>query len=311
MIGESSNKWSEWVLHSRSYYTCQHSRNPGAILGRYGNVFIIGTGDKSMDLVCEERLSDAPFVERVWRCQGEQAGPFISMAEIEYGLAITKLRGQTTITVRGPSTRATPAFCPAEAEFIGIQFRPGVIVANFPAKMVMDRQDVNLPASGSKSFWLHGSAWQYPDYENLDTFVNRLARDGLLVYDPVVGEVLQGKAVEISLRTVQRRFLQATGLTHNTIYQINRAQYATALLKQGVSILDATHQAGYFDQPHLTRALKHFVGLTPAQITDQSRMERLSFLYKKNPPWRNYNTNVLRMRVTSPASVSARMFLEF
>jgi AraC-like DNA-binding protein len=118
-------------------------------------------------------------------------------------------------------------------------------------------------------------------------------RDGLLVYDPLVGAVLQRQPVELSLRTVQRRFLQATGLTHNTIYQTIRAQYATILLKQGVSILDTTHQAGYFDQPHLTRALRHFIGLTPAEITNPSRPQRLSFLYKKNPSWLHYNTNVL------------------
>jgi len=247
-----------------------------------------------MDLMCEERLSDAPFVERIWRSQGERAGPFISIAEAECGLAVTRYRGRTTITLRGPATRATPAFCPADAEFFGIQFKPGTFVHNLPAKMVMDRQDVNLAEASSKSFWLNGCVWQYPDYENADIFVNRLMQEGLLVHDPIVGAVLQGQPVDMSVRTVQRRFLQATGLTNNTIYQINRAQCATTLLKQGVSILDTVHQAGYFDQPHLTRSLRHFIGLTPAQITDQSRLERLSFLYKKNPSWRRYNTNIPR-----------------
>jgi AraC-like DNA-binding protein len=247
-----------------------------------------------MDLICEERLSDAPFVERVWRSQGERPGPFISMAEIECGFAITKYRGRTFITLRGPTSRAAPAFCLADAEFFGIQFKPGVFMPNIPAKMVMDRHDLNLPEAGSTSFWLNGAAWQYPDYESADTFVNHLVRAGLLVYDPIVGNVLQREPVDTTLRTVQRRFLQATGLTYNTMYQINRAQYATTLLNEGVSILDTVHQAGYFDQPHLTRALKHFIGLTPAQIIDQGRSERLSFLYKKNPSWLNYNTNVLK-----------------
>jgi len=247
-----------------------------------------------MDLICDERLSDAPFVERVWRNQGEREGPFISVAEIECGLVVTRHKGKTTITLRGPATKATPAYCPADAEFIGIQFKPGAFIHNLPAKMVMDRHDLNLPEATGKSFWLNGSAWQYPDYENADTFVNWLVRDGLLIYDPVVGAVLQRQPVAMSLRTVQRRFLQATGLTHNTIYQINRAQYATTLLKQGISILDTVYQVGYFDQPHLTRSLKHFIGLTPAQVIDQSRTERLSFLYKKNPSWLSYNTNVLR-----------------
>lgn len=260
-----------------------------------------------MDLICDERLSDAPFVERVWHSQGERAGPFISMAEVECGFVVTKYRGKTVITLRGPATRATPAFCPADAEFIGIQFKPGTFVHNLPAKMVMDRHDLNLPEATGKSFWLNGSAWQYPDYENADTFVNWLVRDGLLVYDPVVSAVLQGQPAEMSLRTVQRRFSQATGLTHNTIYQINRAQYATSLLKQGISILDAVYEAGYFDQPHLTRSLKHFIGLTPAQIIDQNRPERLSFLYKKNPSWLRYNTNVLKNsnRYSLPVAASA------
>jgi methylphosphotriester-DNA--protein-cysteine methyltransferase len=44
------------------------------------------------------------------------------------------------------------------------------------------------------------------------------------------------------------------------------------LLQQGVSILDTVDQAGYFDQPHLTRALKHLMGQTPAQII-RTRLE--------------------------------------
>lgn len=246
-----------------------------------------------MDLICEERLSDAPFVERIWRGQGLRAGPFISMAEAESELVVTKYRDQTIVTLRGPSTKATPAFCPADAEFFGIQFKPGTSLQNLPPRLVMNRHDLNLPEASRKSFWLNGSTWQYPDYENADTFVNRLVREDLLVHDHVVSTILVGQPVETSLRTVQRRFLQATGLTHNTLYQIHRAQYATSLLKQGVSILDTVDQAGYFDQSHLTRSLKHLIGLTPAQITDLHRPERLSFLYKKNPPWHGYNTNVL------------------
>jgi methylphosphotriester-DNA--protein-cysteine methyltransferase len=39
-----------------------------------------------------------------------------------------------------------------------------------------------------------------------------------------------------------------------------------ARLEQGVSILDTIHEAGYFDQLHLTNSLKRFLGQTPAQI---------------------------------------------
>ncbi|HEX6033969.1 MAG TPA: hypothetical protein VFY83_06010, partial [Anaerolineales bacterium] len=161
-----------------------------------------------MDLICDERFSDAPFVERVWHSQGERAGPFISIAEIEWALVVTKYRGKTTITLRGPTTSATPAFCPPDAEFFGIQFKPGTFMPNLPAKSVMDHHDLNLPESSGKSFWFHGSAWEYPTYENADTFVRRLVQNGLLFHDPIVDAVLQAEPVELSLRTVQRRFLR-------------------------------------------------------------------------------------------------------
>jgi AraC-like DNA-binding protein len=74
-------------------------------------------------------------------------------------------------------------------------------------------------------------------------------------------------------RTVRHRFLRATGLNASRIRQVKRAQHAQALLRQGVSILDTVDEAGYFDQPHLTRSLKQFIGYTPAQIIRSSQPE--------------------------------------
>jgi hypothetical protein len=141
--------------------------------------------------------------------------------------------------------------------------------------------DVTLPAATRASFWLGGSAWQLPDYENAATFVAWLVRAGLLVIDPAVPAALRNELTGASLRTVQRRFLQASGVTPSTARQIERARYATLLLKRGDSIADAIHEAGYFDQPHLTRSLKRFVGQTPAELL-RNRSE-LSYLYKTEP----------------------------
>ncbi len=232
----------------------------------------------------EERPSDSPLVERVWRSDsyGESATPFTSIAEVHYEMVVTKHHGRVSMTVRGPETRATPAYRPADAEWIGIQFTPGTIISNLPPASLKDRCDMNLPGAGSQSFWLQGAAWQFPDFENADTFVNRLAREGLLVNDPVVSAVLQGQPPAMSLRTVQRRFLHATGLTHGTLSQIERAHRAAALLIHGVPILDTVYLAGYADQPHLTRSLKHFIGQTPAQLADPTGDQLLSFLFE-NP----------------------------
>jgi AraC-like DNA-binding protein len=233
-----------------------------------------------VDLTCDVRLSDSPFVERIWRSKSEGiASPFISIAASRWEMVVRKHAGRITLTVRGPETRPSPALGVDDAEFVGILFKPGAFLPSLPPKIVMDRADLELPQATVRSFRLNSSAWQFPDFENADTFVDRLARDGSLVYDPLVGGAFRAQPVDVSLRTLQRRFLQATGLTRSAMLQMDRARYAVNLLKQGVSILDVVDRAGYFDQPHLTRSLRHFIGLTPAQIADQNRPERLSFLY--------------------------------
>lgn len=133
--------------------------------------------------------------------------------------------------------------------------------------------DSVLPEAAKKSFWLNGFAWEFPDYDNAQVFVERLVRNDLLVRDPVVNAVLQDQPQDMSFRTIRRRFLHTTGLTYNAIQQIERAQRAHALLEQGVSILDTVDQAGYADQPHLTRSMKRCIGFTPAQIARMKLLE--------------------------------------
>jgi hypothetical protein len=231
-----------------------------------------------MKFLLEERPSDSPFVERVWRTHSEQAGIFLSQAKIHGEIVVTRYQEKTLLTVRGPETKATPMnYSWTGAEFFGITFKPGVFLPDLPPGQIKDLRDANLPEASRTSFWLCGSAWPFPDYDNADTFVGRLVRTGLLVCDPVVEAVLQGYPHDMSLRSVQYRFLQATGLTYRMIRQIERARQAAALLEQGRSIPDAVYQAGYFDQPHLTRALKRFMGQTPAQMVHDSQPKQFAF----------------------------------
>jgi methylphosphotriester-DNA--protein-cysteine methyltransferase len=106
----------------------------------------------------------------------------------------------------------------------------------------------------------------------------RLARADLLVRDRAVGAALAGDWQALSRRSAQRHFRLATGVTHRTYRQIQRARYAAGLLHSGATIGETVHQAGYFDQAHLTRSLKRLIGESPARIRRQER--QLSFLYK-------------------------------
>lgn len=234
-----------------------------------------------MDFTCEERPSDSPFVQRIWRSRSARGAiSFISMAETHCGIVVAKTMDRTIVRIRGPQTRATSATSPPNVEFLGITFKFGVFMANLPPRMIMNGRDQDLPGSTAKSFWLNGFALQYPEYQNAETFVDWLVRRGWLAFDPVVDAVLKEQPLGLSRRTVQRRFLQATGLTYSVARQIVRARHAIALLKRGVSIVDAVQEAGYYDQPHLTRSLKHFIGIAPAQLMDRRRSLPLSFLYK-------------------------------
>lgn len=222
----------------------------------------------------KEQPLDSPFIERIWRAKTESVGTFISQAATHCEMVIIKYQGKTSVTVRGPETKAS--FLPVQwagAEFFGITFITGAFIRQLPPRDLIDRGDANLPEASNQAFWLAGSPWQIPNYENVDTFVNRLVHENLLVRDPVVKAVLEGCSPHLSIRSVQYRFLQATGLTLSTINQIKRARLAVALLKEGVSILDAVHAAGYADQPHLTRPLKRYVGQTPAQIAYTSQIK--------------------------------------
>lgn len=231
----------------------------------------------------EDRPSDSPFVERVWRCHSEGAGPFLSIAQSHCELVVTRFQGKITLTVRGPETRATSlGDCPADGEWLGIKLKLGAFLPLMSARTLVDTA-VTLPEESRNSFWFGGSVWQFPDYDNADTFVDWLVREGLLAREPIVGAALQGQTQDMSLSTIQRRFLRATGITQGVARQIERARYAVLLLQQGVSIMDATIEAGYFDQPHLTRALKYYIGQTPAQILRKSRPEQMPFLYKTTP----------------------------
>jgi len=231
----------------------------------------------------DERPSDSPFVETVWRTQSERTGDFLSVAASQWEMVVSRYHGERTVTVRGPETKATPLHVTlVGGEFFGVIFKYGTFMPHFPVSDLVDG-DVDLPDASGKSFWLNGSAWQFPDYENADTFIDRLTRKGLLVHDPMVESVLRGEPQELSSRSIQRRFLQTTGLRQGSIRQIERARYATTLLHGGVSIFDTVQKAGYADQAHLTRSLKHFIGKTPAQIINKTEPEQMSLLFKTEP----------------------------
>src|SRR5499427_9532696 len=110
------------------------------------------TGVQGLFLVFDDRPSDSPFVERVWRCHSERAGRFLSIASSHWEMVVTRHKGKITLTVRGPETKATAIDCPAEGEWLGIRFRLGTFMPGMLPGRLCDHKDVTLPDISGRSF---------------------------------------------------------------------------------------------------------------------------------------------------------------
>jgi hypothetical protein len=230
----------------------------------------------------EDRASDSPFIERVWRAHSARGGLFHSIAEANLELVVSRLAGRTQVLFRGPVTQPSTVACPPDGQWFAIRFRLGTYLPRWPTVGLLDGANLELPATNGGRFWMGGEAWETPTFETAETFVAHLARRGVIARDPAVGAALQGDAQALTRRSVQRHFLHATGMTHVRFKQIERARYATDLLRSGAPILDVVHDAGYFDQAHLNRSLTRLIGQTPLKLLRGEA--QLSFLYKAALP---------------------------
>ncbi len=232
-----------------------------------------------MPLEMEHRPSDSPYVARVWRCRSDDVAQMTSVATPRLGLAFWEQQGQVHVAVTGPESKASPAPVPTYATFFGIDFALGTTLPHLPVAGLLDKQ-LEVPGATRRTFQLAGSGWRVPDYDNAETFVRQLVREGVLIRDPVVAEAARGATSSASERTVQRRFLAATGLTPGAVRQIDRARRAALLLQDGVPTADLVNLLGYYDQPHLARSLSRYIGRTTTRLRNGDPGEPLSLLYK-------------------------------
>ncbi len=218
-----------------------------------------------MTLQVEQRISDSPYIETVMHGHSLAHGSTIRPAETHWHMVFVREQGKIHPLVVGPWSSAGVAEWGDGGEILWVKFKLGVFMPHLSFDHLLDNE-FTLPEGTGPSFWLKSSTWELPSYENVEAFVNRLIHDEILRADPLVGAVLQEEPHDFAPRTVRHRFQRATGLSPKQIQQVTRAQQAATLLRQGISILDAIDAAGFYDQPHLTRALRQYVGYTPGQL---------------------------------------------
>ncbi|TDE42557.1 AraC family transcriptional regulator [Nonomuraea mesophila] len=127
---------------------------------------------------------------------------------------------------------------------------------------------VQLPDTSRRTFRLDGTRWETPGPDDAEALVEGLVRTGIVVRDLLSVEVLRGHRPAVSVRTAERRFRAATGLTQGTVRRIERARTAAQLLAGGDPAADVVAKLDYFDEPHLARALRSYVGRTIRQLRE-------------------------------------------
>lgn len=188
-----------------------------------------------------------------------------SVAGVRCGLVFWDQDGRTHAGITGPETRTGTAPVPEGATFTGIDFAVGVSMRTVLTPALVDG-GIDLPDTTRRTFRLDGARWGTPGPDDAEALVDRLVRAGTVVRDPLVAEVLRGHRPDVSGRTVERRFRAATGLTRGAVRQIERARSAAALLAAGAPAADVVAGLDYFDEPHLARALRSYIGRTVTQL---------------------------------------------
>lgn len=190
-----------------------------------------------------------------------------SVATATVGLVFWSQAGRSHAAVTGPESRCGTAAVPEGAEFVGVQLAVGTTLRFVAAPALVD-SGLLLPDVTARSFALAGSRWETPAADDIEALVSRLARAGVLARDPSIARTLRGEPPAATDRTIERRFRAATGLTRGAVRQIERARTAALLLAAGVPSAHVVHELAYYDEPHLARALRRYVGRTARQLRE-------------------------------------------
>lgn len=220
-----------------------------------------------MGLTFEAVPGEIPLVQRVWTSRCEATVEFTSVVKASTLISFARFDGRVSAHVHGPETRAHRMPCDEGWEFFGVELRPGAHLRRYLPHRLVDLADVVLPTPAADRLVLDDREWEIPTEQNVDVFVRRLAREGLLIFDPLIDEIRNGERPRaMSERVAQLRFRRAVGISHRKLASIEQARRAARLLTAGGSIAEATAAGGYYDQPQLTRAMQWATDHTPGEL---------------------------------------------
>jgi AraC-like DNA-binding protein len=187
------------------------------------------------------------------------------------------------IVVAGPATREVLVEIPAGAVALGVRFGPGAAGAalGVAAHELRDRTVALEDVWGAPAARLAERLGATPPDGRLALLAAAAARrlEDARVPDPLVtrasallarGLPVSAASREVSLteRHLRRRFHDAVGYGPKTLQRVLRLRRFLALAESGASaeLARVAAEAGYADQPHLTRECGELAGLPPAAL---------------------------------------------
>src|SRR4051812_20416455 len=220
-----------------------------------------------MGLIFNAVPGDLPLAQRVWSATCDVPTVFASAAKASSMIAFARHGDGVTVHVRGPETAGTSLTCAAGWEFFGVELRLGAHLPPFPPAGLTDLNDALLPTLPGDRIRLDNRDWEMPTAQNVDVFLDRLVRAGLLVFDPLVDDIRHGERPRgMSERIAQIRFRRAVGISHRKLVSIEQAHHAAQLLTAGGSIADGGPPGGHYHQPQTARGVRGGAGHPPGGV---------------------------------------------
>jgi AraC-like DNA-binding protein len=187
------------------------------------------------------------------------------------------------IVVAGPATRQVLVDIPAGSGALGVRFGPGAAGAalGVAAHELRDRTVALEDVWGAQAARLAERLAAAPPDGRLALLAAAIARrlEGARAPDPLVtrasallarGVPVTAASREVALtdRHLRRRFHDAVGYGPKTLQRVLRLRRFLALAESGASaeLARVAAEAGYTDQPHLTRECGELAGLPPAAL---------------------------------------------
>jgi hypothetical protein len=222
---------------------------------------------RCVGLIFNAVAGELPLVQRVWSATCESTTGLSSAVKASSMICFARSGDGVTVHLKGPETTGTLMTCAEGWEFFGVDLRLGAYLPMFPPSGLTNFNDALLPVLPGNRISLDNQGWEMPTAQNVDVFVDRLVRAGLLIFDPLVAEIRHGERPRgMSERNAQLRFRRAVGISRRKLVSIERARDAAQLLAAGRSIAEVVSASGYYDQAQLARAMRWATGHTPREL---------------------------------------------